>query len=110
SDMMVNRSQARDRAEQVTRIMLNVDFEKAKFSLPALCFTLVEGVTREQQETARTQIDTLSANQGIDPGSKTTILGVYLIREVGADVLEQAVNTLGTKITTVAGAEPGGTA
>lgn len=98
SDMMINRDQAGGRADEVTLIMPGVDFEKAKISLPALCFTLVEGVTQDQQTTVGEQIRKLSDNQQIDAPSKTIILGVYLIREVGADVLARAVGTLGDRI------------
>lgn len=106
SDMMINRTQAGDRADEVTLIMPNVDFDKAKTALPALCFTLVEGITPEQQNTVGEQVRKLSDNQSIDKQSKTIILGVYLIREVGADVLSRAVGTLGDRIKTAPAAPP----
>jgi len=99
SDFMVNRKQASDRADEVQRTMARVDFDKAKSTLPVLCFTLVEGITPDQQKLVAEQIQKLADDTTIEPTAKATILGVYLLRQVGADVLARAVTVLGDRIT-----------
>ena len=98
SDFMVNRKQAGDRADEVRRTMTDVNFDKAKSTLTVLCFTLVEGVTDDQQKLVAEQIKKLADDTTIEPAAKSTILGVYLLRQVGADVLASAVEVLGSRI------------
>jgi hypothetical protein len=98
SDQMVDRKQALGRADDVTRIMAGVDFEKAKATLSALCLTLVQGATEDQQKLVAEQIKKLADDKSIVPASKATILGVYLVRQVGAAVLDRAVAALGNQI------------
>ena len=61
SDRMINRSQARDRADDAASIMQPVDFAKAKAALPAVCFTVVENITPEDQQRVAASINQLSA-------------------------------------------------
>ena len=98
SDMMVDREQALGRADHVSQVMRDIDFDKAKAALPVLCFSLVQGVTEEQQKLVAEQIAKLVDDTSLGASSKATILGVYLIRQVGADVLERAVAVLGNRI------------
>lgn len=97
TDRLVNRAQAEDRAEDVGNCMAGIDFDKAKVALPALCFVLYEGLTPAEQTAVANQIADLAA-QTIDPFAKSRILGVYLLRQVGASVLARAVHTLGNSI------------
>jgi hypothetical protein len=78
--------------------MATVDFDKAKSTLPVLCFTLVEGMTEDQQKLVAEQIKRLADDTTIESASKATILGVYLLRQVGSDVLARAVTVLGDRI------------
>ncbi|MGK7866641.1 hypothetical protein [Falsiroseomonas sp. E2-1-a20] len=98
SDRLVNRSQATDRADTVARCMRDIDFEKAKATLPAFCLGLVEGLSGEEQRELGEQIARLDQDAKITPAAKTHILGVYLLRQVGGTVLAKAVQTLGDTI------------
>jgi hypothetical protein len=99
TDRMIDRDQAQERALNVADIMKNVDFNAAKAALPALCLTLVENLTPDDQEAIREQIKALAAKEdGMTDDSKSIVLGVYLIRQVGADVLQLSVRALGENI------------
>jgi len=98
SDLMLDRGQAGDRATDVGRIMRDIDFNRAKVSLPTLCLALVQGLTQEQQKLVAEQIAKLTDEPIMRPEDKSTILGVYLLRQVGASVLDSAVATLGSQI------------
>jgi hypothetical protein len=99
ADMMIDRDQAQGRAEDVADTMTRVNFDKAQLALPTLCFTLVQNLTADDQKNVADQIKNLAATDKIAAESKTIILGVYLIRLVGADVLLRAVRALGKEIT-----------
>ena len=98
SDLLINRGQATRRADDVAPIMNGVDFQKAKTTLPTLCMTLVEGFPDDQRKQLGDQIAQLDSDTTIEPTAKTTILGAYLIRQFGIDVLASAVATLGNRI------------
>lgn len=98
ADRMIDRDQAQSRATDVSDIMRNIDFAKANQSLPSLCFVLVENITPADQVGLREQISRLAADRDISPEQKSVILGVYLLRQVGADVLALAVEALGPEI------------
>jgi hypothetical protein len=98
SDLMINRAQARDRADDATMIMKDVNFAKARAALPALCFTIVENVTEDDQKRIAASIGALVPGAEVTDAQCSVILGVYLIRVVGPLVLERAVNALGGSI------------
>lgn len=98
ADRIIDRDQAQGRATDVAGIMREVDFDKAQASLPSLCFALVENITPTDQEGVGTQIKRLATSADISLDQKAIILGVYLIRMVGADVLDLAVQALGAEI------------
>ena len=98
TDRMVDRDQAEGRAVDVAGIMRMVDYTKARAALPVLCLILVQSLTPSDQESLGRQIDSLDKRQDVDDNSKSIILGVYLIRTVGPDVLERSVSALGSQI------------
>ncbi|WP_168029234.1 hypothetical protein [Falsiroseomonas selenitidurans] len=98
SDRLVNRSQASDRADAVAATMEGIDFEKAKATLPTFCLGLVEGLSSDEQRELGEQIARLDTDTKVVASAKARILGVYLLRQVGATVLERAVETLGDTI------------
>lgn len=106
TDRMVNRDQAQGRASDVADIMKNIDFNTAMYALPALCFTLVENLTPDDQKAVGEQIKALAATKEMTDDTKAIVLGVYLIRQVGADVLELSVRALGSNIAKRAAADP----
>jgi hypothetical protein len=97
-DNAVNRSQAVDRSQDIVDIMPGVSFEKCRAPLPALCFQLVEDIPEDRQTAIATAILKLSDAPGMTDIQKSKILGVYLLREVGAQVLKRAVDALGDDI------------
>jgi hypothetical protein len=98
SDRMINRSQARDRADDTAAIMRTVDFAKAKATLPAFCFTLVENVTREEQESMGAIVIKLGSAPDMTDPQRCIILGTHLMRVVSPTVLARAVSALGDTI------------
>ncbi|WP_137176522.1 hypothetical protein [Roseomonas sp. AR75] len=97
-DRMVNRDQATARADAVGAWMKDVDFAKAQATLPAFCLGLVEGLDADEQRALGDQIKKLGDDKAIAEDAKARILGAYLLRQVGADVLRKAVETLGETI------------
>jgi hypothetical protein len=98
SDLSINRGQATARADDVAPVMVDIVFDKAKTTLPTLCMTLVEGFPDDQRKQLGEQIAQLDSDPTVEPTAKTTILGAYLIRQFGAEVLARAVATLGDRI------------
>jgi hypothetical protein len=98
ADRMIDRDQAQGRAADVAEIMRGIAFEKAQISLPSLCFLLVENITPADQQGVSEQIKRLAATAEVGADQKAIILGVYLIRLVGTDVLDLAVEALGAEI------------
>jgi hypothetical protein len=94
ADRMLDRGQAEGRAVDVASIMRNVDFKKARATLPAFCLILVQNVTPADQEQLGRQIEALGSRTDIEDPAKAIILGVYLIRAVGPDVLGRSVAAL----------------
>lgn len=99
SDLMIDRWQAGNRSYGAAELMRGVDFDRAKTALPVLCFSLMEQApTPAQQEAIRKSVDDLAADTGTAASAKPLLLGVYLIRIVGPDVLATAVRALGSAI------------
>jgi hypothetical protein len=80
-------------------MMKEVDFNKAKAALPSLCLLLFEGLDADEQQALGEQIRKLDADPSMQPEMKAKILGAQLLRQVGAKVVEEAVRTLGDRIT-----------
>lgn len=97
-DRLVNRDQATARADAVGAWMKEVDFAKAQATLPTFCLGLVEGLDADEQRALGEQIKRLGDDKAIAEEAKARILGAYLLRQVGADVLRKAVETLGETI------------
>ncbi len=96
-DVTIDRDQATQRGTDVRAIMPRVSFGAARIALPSLCFALVERtVSAEEQRAARSAIDNLAATPDteIDLTAKSLILGAFLVRLVGREVLAQAVDML----------------
>ena len=98
ADRMLDRDQAQGRASDVAGIMRDIDFRKAQIALSSLCLTLVQNLTPDDQKGLSDQIKTLADATDLSDEAKSVILGVYLIRLVGADVLYLAVQALGSQI------------
>lgn len=104
SELEVDRWQAVNRGVDAGQIMASIDFEKARVVLPMICFNMLEHpYTPEEQKQIGAEIDKIddqnipAANRP-SPTAKTLILGVYLIRRFGAEVLRRAVQELGDSI------------
>jgi len=98
ADRMVDRGQAEGRAEHVGGIMRDVDFAKARSSLPLFCIILVQNLTADDKKSLGDQINELNDAVGVPDETKAILLGVMIIRVVGPDVLERAVTALGDHI------------
>lgn len=98
SERMINRSQARNRADDAELIMRGIDFSKAYIALPLMCFTIYERLSDDEQKQAQKLIADLKSSPALSDEQRSIILGVYLIRIVGHDVLARAVAALGPSI------------
>lgn len=97
-DRAVDRKRAAQRAQSVSEIMKDVDFEKARQALPSYCFGLLQNLPLDEQEKFARKVTLLSGAQ-MTPRVKSLLLGLSLLNLVGEKLLETAVKNLGTDIT-----------
>ncbi|MDT0398672.1 MULTISPECIES: hypothetical protein [Streptomyces] len=97
ADRGVDRVRAKDRSQQVTRIMRGVRFARARVALPAFCLALLQNLPEQEQQDLATAVESLDASEMTDT-QKSYALGLLLINIVGPDVLEGAVTALGEEI------------
>ena len=94
ADRMIDRDQAKTRAGRAAEILKDIDYRRARAPLPAFCIVLMQNPTPADSEAVLKQIATLDARTDIDDDSKMRMLGVYLIRLVGDEVLRRSVDSL----------------
>lgn len=97
ADAEVDRHRAMLRASAVSRIMQNVDYQKAFNALPPYCIALMQNLSDDMQRDLRKALELLDKDPML-PELKIRVLGLELVNVVGVPVLEQAVNSLGDKI------------
>jgi hypothetical protein len=96
-DRAVDRKRAQQRATSVTKIMKDVDFEKASQALPSYCFGLMQNLPPDEQEKFGRKVALLAAAP-MNNRVKSLLLGLSLMNVVGERVLETAVTNLGADI------------
>jgi len=97
ADRATDRGRAEDRATTIAEMMGNVEFDKAKVSLPATCFALMQNVGAEEQKIVSNQVTGLDGVE-IAPAVKSVILGLTLMDFVGERALRAAIELLGDNI------------
>jgi hypothetical protein len=103
ADRAVDRRRAAARSEAVARAMKDVDYDKAKGSLPEYCLALMQNVAVEDQQSLVRALKNVET-QTAEPSVKALLLGLELINVVGVDLLTTAVESLGEQIRSVPGA------
>jgi hypothetical protein len=96
ADRGVDRRRASSRAKDI-KIMETVSFSKAHASLPALCLTLMQDVSAEDQQKLGDQV-ALLVNDDMPGETKSRVLGLLLMNVVGEQVLRDAIDSLGAEI------------
>ncbi|MGG7575548.1 hypothetical protein [Streptomyces sirii] len=97
ADRGVDRMRAKDRSQQVTRIMRGVQFTKARIALPAFCLALLQNLPDQEQQDLGVAVEALAGSEMTDT-QKSYALGLLLINVVGPDVLQSAVTALDREI------------
>jgi hypothetical protein len=97
ADRATDCTRAQARAHAIAKLMKDVDFDKAKVSLPATCFALMQNVGAEEQKIISNQVNGLEGVE-IAPAVKSTILGLSLLDIVGAGALQAAIDLLGADV------------
>lgn len=98
ADSGVDRSRAEYRADLTGNVMINVDYEKAKAALPAYCLMLMQNLSPDLQRDLVTDLNAIESTE-MDSVVKSLNLGLRLMNMVGPHVLQQAVQSLGDRIT-----------
>jgi hypothetical protein len=113
ADAGVDRESAKGRAPTVQRIMRSVDAYKAKDVLPEFCYRLLQSSLPEgEYNVVVSKVEAIFGKEGkviaagpdgervieVAESSKAYLLGLIIMNYMGADVLEVAVNTLGSEI------------
>ncbi|QHM92172.1 hypothetical protein [Acetobacter pasteurianus] len=99
ADRSLDRWQAERRGIKIQRLMTNVSFDLAKKALPTTCFTLMTNIDDDLQKNVGEHINQLD-EKDLNTEVKNKILGVYLYKLVGDQVLEKALFLLGNSIKT----------
>lgn len=97
ADRAVDRKRAAARARSAADTMKDVDYQKAKVALPALCLALMQNVSEDDQKELGRALKDLDGGPA-EPSVKALLLGIELINVVGVDVLTTAVGSLGEQI------------
>jgi hypothetical protein len=97
ADRAVDRKRAAARAGSAASVMKDVDYQKAKVALPALCLALMQNVSDEDQKELGRALQDVDDGKA-EAGVKAFLLGIELINVVGVDVLTTAVGSLGAHI------------
>lgn len=97
ADRATDRRRATARAESIAGLMKAIDFDKAKVSLPATCFALMQNVSADEQKIISNQVNSLQGAE-IAPAVKSIILGLSLLDIVGENALRAAIQALGDDI------------
>lgn len=102
TDRAVDRQRGQSRSSEVSNIMAEVSFEKAKEILPSYCLALMQNLPKEEQESLAQVVATISTTSISDATianrQKAVLLGLALMNVIGTDLLEQAVKSLGDDI------------
>jgi hypothetical protein len=96
-DRALDRKRAQQRAMAVSKIMKDVDFDKAFQALPAYCFGLLQNLSQDEQDKFAKKI-ALLAGAPMNTRVKSLLLGLTLMNLVGEKVLETAVKNLGEDV------------
>jgi hypothetical protein len=97
SDSAVDRQQAQERADVVTKVMGDVSFARAKAALPAFCLALMQNVAPEDQKHLGDKVVEI-ANAQVEDSVRSLMLGLALLDLLGEDVLKAAATSLGARI------------
>jgi hypothetical protein len=98
ADTGVDRHRATSRAKLVGKVMARVSFAKAIKVLPSFCLGLMQNVSVEDQERLAAQIAALVPGTEVSDSAKALVMGLSLLNVVGEEVLQQAVQSLGSQI------------
>jgi len=82
---------------KVSKLMENVDFEKAKLALPITCFNSMRNVPQDEQKQVSSDVEKLS-KENLDNNTKAINLGILLAKSTELKLLEKAVSTLNASI------------
>lgn len=98
SDTAVDRKRAEARAEEVTKAMKDVDWDKANAALPTFCVNLRQNMPEGDQRTIANQMDILRRDP-MAKGFKVLNMGLLLMNHMGYSAVHAARNSLGDRIT-----------
>lgn len=91
ADRAFDQSRSKMTIKEVGIIMNGVDFNMANKSLPLLCFSAMQNLSKEEQETAAAEIISIS-DESYSAEVKSLHLGIILSRYTGITLLEAIVS------------------
>lgn len=92
-----DRRMAAPRSKLAASIMNGVSFERAQFSLPEHCLSLMQNISPDEQAALGDSVKGIAEDPSNDR-AKSINLGLTLLNLFGEEVLRQAVETLGESI------------
>jgi hypothetical protein len=99
ADRAVDRRRGQERAAFVSKVMADLSYEKARGALATYCLALMQNLPKEDQREFGRQLNALHV-ASMDDRAKSLALGLAVLNTMGEDVLESAVESLGTDIKT----------
>ncbi|HXA55017.1 MAG TPA: hypothetical protein VNV37_09120 [Solirubrobacteraceae bacterium] len=105
-DRGVDRDRAQDRATLVDAVMDNVDYNKAKDSMPTVALALMQNMDPSDQAALATDLEKVDKAQGMSDRAKSLALGLALATAVGPEVLKATKEALSDEILYSTGGTP----
>jgi hypothetical protein len=93
ADRALDRERTKMRLEEVTRIMADVDFDRAKQDLTTLCLTGMQNLSIEEQNYLANEVALLDEAELFNE-NKAIQLGFKIATLTGLDLLEKSVASL----------------
>lgn len=97
-DRAYDRTRANERARLIMQIMSGVDFNQARVNLTEVCFSLMQNVRKEEQDSFTEEVERISVMTNLSDEAKSMALGLHLMSIVGEGTLEAAGRNLGASM------------
>ncbi len=91
-DRELDRYRARRRFDTVRKLLLGVDFERAKLRLPLQVFQAMQTVTEEETQRLMNGVAEVDEMATLSSQDKSYLLGFYLLDLVGEDFLSEILD------------------
>lgn len=97
ADRAYDRRRSEQDLKQISKIMEGVNFKKVKYDLPTACLAMMKNVSLEEQQKLKQEVNQIDTEK-IHENTKSLVLGLILAGLTGAELLREAVGSMGDRI------------